>query len=171
MGRGWTPREGSLSSIRILILLRSATLGGTGATRVSAGSGAGQGGRCRGTRRGQRPARPYTGLEATAVLSVPAVTLRPACTWRHLSGRRRGSGVAQGCGPGPAERLLFPPLVPLPHPSPRTPPQGRATGEGPSPDPASGITSAPASSSAQPRHGREKPRAGRPAGTGGSRPH
>lgn len=80
------PREGSVSSIGIFILLASGTLGGTGATRLPAGIGPGQGGRCRGTWRGQRPS---TGLEVTPVLSVPAVNLRPACPWRHLSGRGR----------------------------------------------------------------------------------
>lgn len=49
------PREGIVSSIRILILLASAALGGTGATRLPAGTGPGQGDRCRGTWRGQRP--------------------------------------------------------------------------------------------------------------------
>lgn len=54
------PRGGRVSSIRTSILLASATLGGTDATRLPAGAGAGQRGRCCGMWRGQRPARRCT---------------------------------------------------------------------------------------------------------------
>lgn len=76
------------------------------------------GGRCCGARRAPKPARRETGMEVTSVPSVPAVTLRPARTSRHLSGETRGSGVGRACGQQKtpsrsAERRLSPPPLPF----------------------------------------------------------
>lgn len=136
------PQQGSVNSVRILILLASATLGRTGGTPLDRGS------RCRAGRQVPRNvARPEAsaamhraGASCPFVLSVPAVPLRPACTWHPLSGRT-GSGVAQGCGPGrgqlknpfrPAERRLSLPSVPLDKPG-LPPQQGHGRGSMPSP--------------------------------------